>query len=207
MIHHPGLGPKKLSMRGGRIIESDAHQVTYVIASQAGSAGAPVLDMEWRVVATHRAFQSYRPTPDAEPIRAKLGTATSALLKVLREIGPGAALAMARGRGGATRLESDRCHPLREAAGRGGGRADADSAPGPVGHARRRARLARRDPGRPSRHGDGHQGFAGRARAKAGGAFREGEQRERLLRVRYLHPPHRRRRKSTRSCTSGARRR
>ena len=88
MIHHPGLGPKKLSMRGGRIIESDAHQVTYVIASQAGSAGAPVLDMEWRVVATHRAFQSYRPTPDAEPIRAKLGTATSALLKALREIGP-----------------------------------------------------------------------------------------------------------------------
>ena len=88
MIHHPGLGPKKLSMRGGRIIESDAHQVTYVIASQAGSAGAPVFDMEWRVVATHRAFQSYRPTPDAEPIRAKLGTATSALLKALREIGP-----------------------------------------------------------------------------------------------------------------------
>ena len=75
-------------MRGGRIIESDAHQVTYVIASQAGSAGAPVFDTEWRVVATHRAFQSYRATPDAEPIRAKLGTATSALLKVLREFGP-----------------------------------------------------------------------------------------------------------------------
>ncbi len=85
MIHHPGLGPKKLSIRGGRLIESDAHQVTYLIASQPGSAGAPVFDTEWRVVATHRAFQNYRSAPDAEPMRAKLGTATSALLEVLRE--------------------------------------------------------------------------------------------------------------------------
>jgi subtilisin family serine protease len=85
MIHHPRLGPKKISIRGGRLIGSDAHQVTYMIATQPGSAGAPVLDMEWCVIATHRAYQAYRPSPDAKPLRAKLGTATTALLSALRE--------------------------------------------------------------------------------------------------------------------------
>lgn len=87
MIHHPEAGPKKLSMRGGRLLESDAHEVVYMMATQRGSAGAPVLDMQWRVVATHRAWQNYRRAPDEPTLRAKVGTATGALLRAVREAG------------------------------------------------------------------------------------------------------------------------
>jgi endonuclease G len=84
MIHHPRLGPKQVSQ--GRLLETDAHQAIYTMASEAGSAGAPVFDRKWRVVAIHRAWQNYRASPEATPIRAKCGTTISALLAALRHI-------------------------------------------------------------------------------------------------------------------------
>ena len=84
LIHHPHAGLKKLSL-GGRLLRHDGHEVLYMAETMAGSGGAPVFDDDWQVLATHRAFQFYRPSLDRDPIRAKLGTATGALLQRLRQ--------------------------------------------------------------------------------------------------------------------------
>jgi endonuclease G len=83
LIHHPFLGPKQISGYG-RLIRHDGHEVLYLLDTSPGSAGAPVFDGSWSVVATHRAFQFYRRAAEDQPVRAKLGTATGAFLKRLR---------------------------------------------------------------------------------------------------------------------------
>ena len=83
-IHHPRLGPQRLSISDGRVLERDGSQLIYLLATEVGSAGAPVFDERWHVVATHRAWQWFPLAPMAEPIRAKVGTTTSAFVDRLR---------------------------------------------------------------------------------------------------------------------------
>ena len=84
MIHHPMMGPKQIS-RGGRLLRHDGHDAIYLVDSAKGSAGAPVFDDEWRVVATHRATTNYRARTDEPAMPAKLGTASSAMVARLRD--------------------------------------------------------------------------------------------------------------------------
>jgi endonuclease G len=83
-IHHPHLGPKQIS-RDGRLLRAQASDVLYLIDTAPGSAGAPIFDDQWRVIAVHRAFSAYRVSPDQPAIRAKLGTSVAALLSRLRD--------------------------------------------------------------------------------------------------------------------------
>ncbi|MGC5173288.1 S8 family serine peptidase [Microbacterium sp. DT81.1] len=82
-IHHPNLGPKVLSYVGGQIFSNDGHDVRYVLATSQGSAGAPVLNQDWKVVATHRAATR---TTDASgrKLATKLGMSVEALVVALR---------------------------------------------------------------------------------------------------------------------------
>jgi endonuclease G len=82
-IHYPGLGPQKLSYVGGQLIANDGHQVRYALATTGGSAGAPVFDQSWKVVATHRAWVTSVDESGRE-VRAKLGTSVEALIGTLR---------------------------------------------------------------------------------------------------------------------------
>ena len=83
-IHHPHLGPKQIS-RDGRLLRSQANDVLYLIDTAPGSAGAPIFDEQWRVIAVHRAYSAHRLAPDQPAIRAKLGTSAAALLSRLRD--------------------------------------------------------------------------------------------------------------------------
>jgi subtilisin family serine protease len=85
MIHHPEFRPKQISIEGGRVIAHDGHLVRYVIATDWGSAGAPVLDKRWRVIATHSAHRPFRQRANEPAIISKTGTSTRALMKRLRE--------------------------------------------------------------------------------------------------------------------------
>ena len=85
VIHHPRLGPKKLSVSTEGFLASDAHAAVYDLHTEAGSGGGPVLDADWRVLATHRAWQLYRTSSDATARRAKTGTTTHALLAAIRD--------------------------------------------------------------------------------------------------------------------------
>lgn len=87
IIYHKRIGPKHVSFRSGKVLRNDGHEVVYLIGTDLGSAGAPVMDDEWRVVATHRAFQYVRLEGEDQPTKAKGGTATPALLRWIRESG------------------------------------------------------------------------------------------------------------------------
>jgi hypothetical protein len=82
-IHFPGLGAQTLSYAGGRLLANDGHDVTYALATARGSAGAPVFNQGWRVVATHRATFG-RADPLAGDVVTKLGTSVEALIGSLR---------------------------------------------------------------------------------------------------------------------------
>lgn len=83
-IHHPQLGPKRLSI-GGAPLGLQQRDVVYRIATEPGSAGAPIFDRAWRVIATHRRRQEYQPSPEQPLIQAKSGPSTIALLDALRQ--------------------------------------------------------------------------------------------------------------------------
>src|SRR5262249_49815532 len=85
MIHHPRLGPKRVSLDGGQVTGIDGHQISYVLATQPGSAGAPVMDNSWRVFATHSAARPFRSKDQAEPSLMKSGPSTHALMKTLQQ--------------------------------------------------------------------------------------------------------------------------
>lgn len=85
-IHHPvyfGRGRKMISYVGGRLISNDGHQAYYVLATTGGSAGAPIFDQRWKVIATHRAWQMLMDT-DGESFTAKRGTSMEALVEHVR---------------------------------------------------------------------------------------------------------------------------
>lgn len=84
-IHYPHLGPKALSYLGGQLLSNDGHEVWYVLATTRGSAGAPVFNQAWKVVATHRAA-ARRMDESGKPLAAKLGTSVEALVDLLRDI-------------------------------------------------------------------------------------------------------------------------
>lgn len=92
MIHHPNLGRRMLSIHGGRLLSNDGHDVRYLLASAAGSAGAPVFDETWHVVATHRLRLPARASSaEASPVDhlsgtgfVKLGTSVEALVDHVR---------------------------------------------------------------------------------------------------------------------------
>lgn len=84
-IHYPHLGPKALSYLGGQLLSNDGHEVWYVLATTRGSAGAPVFNQAWKVVATHRAAAT-RMDESGKPLAAKLGTSVEALVDLLRDI-------------------------------------------------------------------------------------------------------------------------
>lgn len=83
-IHHPQLGPKRLSI-GGALLAIQPKNVVYRMATEPGSAGSPVFDRAWRVVATHRQRQQYQASIEQPSVQAKSGTSTIALLEALRE--------------------------------------------------------------------------------------------------------------------------
>ena len=85
LFHHLRAGPKVVSLYGGRIVKNNGHEMVYQAATGIGSAGAPIFDDEWRVVGTHRAWRRIRVGNRPDPVRAKLGTATPALLRWIRE--------------------------------------------------------------------------------------------------------------------------
>ncbi|HEX4916216.1 MAG TPA: trypsin-like peptidase domain-containing protein, partial [Vicinamibacterales bacterium] len=84
IVHHPRLGPKQIS-RDGRILRTGGSDVIYMLDTAPGSAGAPVFDDQWRVIAIHRAFVNYRSAPDVPSVRAKLGTAAASMLSRLHD--------------------------------------------------------------------------------------------------------------------------
>lgn len=84
-IHYPNLGPKALSYLGGQILSNDGHEVWYMLATTRGSAGAPVFNQTWKVVATHRAA-SRSVDESGKPLAVKLGTSVEALVGVLRDL-------------------------------------------------------------------------------------------------------------------------
>jgi subtilisin family serine protease len=84
MIHHARLGPKQVS-RDGHVLRVGENDVHYLIDTAPGSAGAPVFDADWRVIASHRASTRVRQTPAGPRIRVKLGTSMAALLSRLRD--------------------------------------------------------------------------------------------------------------------------
>lgn len=84
-IHYPKLGPKALSYLGGQILSNDGHEVWYLLATTKGSAGAPVFNQTWKVVATHRAA-TRRVDEEGKALAAKLGTSVEALVEVLRDL-------------------------------------------------------------------------------------------------------------------------
>lgn len=92
MIHHPNLGRRMLSIHGGRLLSNDGHDVRYLLASAPGSAGAPVFDETWHVVATHRlrlpAKAGGAGASPADPDRStgfvKVGTSVEALVDHVR---------------------------------------------------------------------------------------------------------------------------
>ncbi len=83
-IHHAHLGPKQIS-RDGRLLRAFGSDVVYMLDTAPGSAGAPIFDEHWKVIAVHRAYSPYRIAPDKPPVRAKLGTSIAALLSRLRD--------------------------------------------------------------------------------------------------------------------------
>ena len=91
IIHHPGLGPKKISALGGRMLENNGHEAIYLVATEAGSGGAPILDRSWKVVATHRAWVPHMSSIDGATINTKLGTGAPAMLEAIRTSSQGQA--------------------------------------------------------------------------------------------------------------------
>jgi endonuclease G len=92
MIHHPHLGRRMLSIHGGRLLSNDGHEVRYLLASAPGSAGGPVFDEMWHVVATHRMRVPARAggagaslvDPRSGAGFVKLGTSVEALIDHVR---------------------------------------------------------------------------------------------------------------------------
>lgn len=80
LIHHPQLQPKRISMYGCRVLDNDGQDLLYAADSAPGSGGAPLLDEQWQVIATHRAVKN-------RARMTKLGTSTQALLAWLRGVG------------------------------------------------------------------------------------------------------------------------
>jgi subtilisin family serine protease len=85
LFHHLGAGPKVISLHGGHVVKNDGHEMVYLAATGAGSAGAPIFDDQWRVVGTHRAWRSMRVGNRPDRVHANFGTATPALLRWIRE--------------------------------------------------------------------------------------------------------------------------
>jgi subtilisin family serine protease len=83
MIHHPDLGRRMLSIHGGRLLSNDGHETRYLLATTRGSAGGPVFDDTWHVLATHRAFVPTRPGDGVSGF-VKVGTSVEALVDHIR---------------------------------------------------------------------------------------------------------------------------
>lgn len=90
VIHHPHLGPKKISPLGGRILENHDHEAVYLVATDVGSGGAPIFDREWKVAATHRARMP-RASANGVEMLVKLGTGAPAMLEAIRRSSAGQA--------------------------------------------------------------------------------------------------------------------
>ena len=83
MIHHPHLGRRMLSIHGGRLLSNDGHETRYLLATTRGSAGGPIFDETWHVLATHRAFVPSRPADGVSGL-VKVGTSVEALVDHIR---------------------------------------------------------------------------------------------------------------------------
>ncbi len=63
LIHHPRGDPVQFSDIG-QIVQVDQEHIKHNILTEYGSSGAPILDMDWQVVALHRGTLSLsRPSP------------------------------------------------------------------------------------------------------------------------------------------------
>jgi endonuclease G len=54
LIHHPEGKPKRITIRGGKILNMDAHEIFHSGDTKAGSSGSPVFDDQWNWVSLHK---------------------------------------------------------------------------------------------------------------------------------------------------------
>lgn len=83
-IHHPNLGKTMLSLHGGRLLSNDGHETRYLLATAPGSAGAPIFDRDWNVIATHHSRMSTKLEGVRDLVYVKLGASVDALVDHLR---------------------------------------------------------------------------------------------------------------------------
>jgi hypothetical protein len=53
VIHHPGSGVKKVTLRENAIVFKDDVMLRYLANTEHGSSGAPVFNDEWQVIGVH----------------------------------------------------------------------------------------------------------------------------------------------------------
>jgi hypothetical protein len=88
IIHHPGGYVKKISMQNNFVAYADTKVVQYTKSTLPGSAGSPVLDDEFEVVAIHRSGgKLLEPGTKKRYLRSE-GTSAIALLKDLQANAP-----------------------------------------------------------------------------------------------------------------------
>ncbi len=82
LIHHPGGKPAVVS-DPGRVCHADGAYLLHDVPTQGGSSGAPVFDIEWRVIAVHRGDSEYTIAGQTEavPLKAILSGSVAKLLE------------------------------------------------------------------------------------------------------------------------------